>query len=816
MSKPRSKSNASIDDPLTLALAPPPNESDTERGERLQREAEAKRISDSIDEELKQEKAAWKKNKSLFKLLLLGQSESGKSTTLKNLQLTFAPQAWKTESTSWRAVIQLNLIRTVNIILDALANELSTSRPSSAAGSDAHSRISHAGSVQTSDHGSLLFTSKHALLKLRLAPLRHVENDLKQSLGAASTEVTSSDGSDDEQAVQSDRDDVGEMRSRSPGGADLFLRSNRSWREALHVQYRSSSKSRGKVDSGSAARLSGATEVIAGCCEDIQALWEDEVVRAMLRIRKIRVGDSSVFFLDNVERIASRGYEPSDDDIVRARLRTLGVQEYCLKFENPTEANRAAGKEWRIYDVGGSRSSRAAWLPYFDDANAVLFLAPISCFDEYLAEDAHVNRLEDSVLLWKSVIQSKLLSDCIIIHLHQKFREQHKELSPKSRRFYGYITSVIDTKATSTTLSSGCGRTVWRDPDGSFSSYCGTTHREAAALARAARRCKNCKTRPAYVESGKVHSFCGKRCAKEYRASDASERTPRSSPAPVETGILCKLAGCKALVHVGKDGFPGEFCSNKHRLDAIKAGKAEACLFCTKWPKAMVNGRLSDFCSKACSQDTLGAAPIILNIPNRHKAYASVSKQFTDGWRHPTSKPTVIKIWKIYGDKRHSDRFSRYKLAVERRTGLSNGNSRRRWHGTSRSCLLGDNEYNQDLCSARDCSLCSIIRSSFELAQAGNNTNFGRFGAGIYTSATSSKANDYVKENGGSPYRAALLNDVVLGKAKKLFTGDTSLTAPPQGYDSVIGEPGGDLNYDESIVYKNEAICPLFLIIYRN
>ena len=29
---------------------------------------------------------------------------------------------------------------------------------------------------------------------------------------------------------------------------------------------------------------------------------------------------------------------------------------------------------------------RAAWYPYFDDANAILFLAPISCFDELLAE----------------------------------------------------------------------------------------------------------------------------------------------------------------------------------------------------------------------------------------------------------------------------------------------------------------------------------------------------------------------------------------------------------------------------------------------
>jgi hypothetical protein len=60
-----------------------------------------------------------------------------------------------------------------------------------------------------------------------------------------------------------------------------------------------------------------------------------------------------------------------------------------------------------------------------------------------------------------------------------------------------------------------------------------------------------------------------------------------------------------------------------------------------------------------------------------------------------------------------------------------------------------------------------------------------------------------------------LLNDVVMGKTTKLTTTDESLTKPPGGHDSVIGEPGGDLNYDESIVYNNDAIRASFLIIYK-
>ncbi len=71
-----------------------------------------------------------------------------------------------------------------------------------------------------------------------------------------------------------------------------------------------------------------------------------------------------------------------------------------------------------------SCSQRAAWCSYFDDANAILFLAPISCFDELLAEDRRVNRLEDSFLLWKGIIQSKLLAKCIIVRTSLPLRCQ--------------------------------------------------------------------------------------------------------------------------------------------------------------------------------------------------------------------------------------------------------------------------------------------------------------------------------------------------------------------------------------------------------
>jgi pyridoxine/pyridoxamine 5'-phosphate oxidase len=64
-------------DPLTLACAPPADETPEQREARLHQEAEAKRVSDAIDDELKAERAELKKKKRIVKVLLLGQAESG-------------------------------------------------------------------------------------------------------------------------------------------------------------------------------------------------------------------------------------------------------------------------------------------------------------------------------------------------------------------------------------------------------------------------------------------------------------------------------------------------------------------------------------------------------------------------------------------------------------------------------------------------------------------------------------------------------------------------------------------------------------------
>lgn len=55
---------------------------------------------------------------------------------------------------------------------------------------------------------------------------------------------------------------------------------------------------------------------------------------------------------------------PVADDILTARLKTLGVVEHTFKLKAQNERQQV---DWKIFDVGGSRNQRQAWAPYFGD-----------------------------------------------------------------------------------------------------------------------------------------------------------------------------------------------------------------------------------------------------------------------------------------------------------------------------------------------------------------------------------------------------------------------------------------------------------------
>ncbi|KAJ3901071.1 hypothetical protein F5879DRAFT_970189 [Lentinula edodes] len=214
----------------------------------------------------------------------------------------------------------------------------------------------------------------------------------------------------------------------------------------------------------------------------------------------------------------------------------------------------------------------------------------------------------------------------------------------------------------------------------------------------------------------------------------------------------------------------------------------------------------------------------ILPLDSSDPNFIQVERLFSKGWRHSQkTKPVVRAVFKILSSDESLELYAIYRSQVQAFNLLTRfkkgSNEQLCFHGTRRSCALGDDSSQVFLCQSPECSICSIIRASFDVSKCGAAHSFKRFGRGIYTTSCSSKADDYyssgrsTRQHPGN-LRVLLLNRVVLGKPHNRRHNAPHMNQPPPGFHSVVGLPGVDLNYEETVVYHNDAIRPAYLVVY--
>lgn len=162
---------------------------------------------------------------------------------------------------------------------------------------------------------------------------------------------------------------------------------------------------------------------------------------------------SSFSYFESIDRISDPRFTPSDQDVLRSRVKTTGITETTFIIGDLT---------YRMFDVGGQRSERKKWIHCFENVTAIIFLVAISEYDQVLIEDETVvcilysnaryidiqwlltlicpslkNRMQEALTLFDSICNSRwFVKTSIILFLNKIDRFAEKlPVSPLSDYF---------------------------------------------------------------------------------------------------------------------------------------------------------------------------------------------------------------------------------------------------------------------------------------------------------------------------------------------------------------------------------------------
>ena len=147
--------------------------------------------------------------------------------------------------------------------------------------------------------------------------------------------------------------------------------------------------------------------------DSLKVLWLDSGVKECYgRSREYQLNDSAAYYLDALDRLCDSAYIPTEQDVLRTRVKTTGIIETKFEFKNLF---------FTLIDVGGQRSERKKWIHCFQDVTAIIFCVGMSAYDQLLAEDEETNRMLESLKLFESICNNPFFSKTsMILFLNKK------------------------------------------------------------------------------------------------------------------------------------------------------------------------------------------------------------------------------------------------------------------------------------------------------------------------------------------------------------------------------------------------------------
>lgn len=128
----------------------------------------------------------------------------------------------------------------------------------------------------------------------------------------------------------------------------------------------------------------------------------------------------TISYLQHQERLHSKNYAATDEDFLRAYVKTTGIHKTYLESHH---------MKYRVYDIGGDSAERRKWSYALDNVDCLVFVASLAAYGTYPGQQ-YWNDMRDSLTWFESLLNTATcLTTSTVVLLFNKadiFREKIK------------------------------------------------------------------------------------------------------------------------------------------------------------------------------------------------------------------------------------------------------------------------------------------------------------------------------------------------------------------------------------------------------
>ncbi|KAI9199719.1 guanine nucleotide binding protein, alpha subunit [Polychytrium aggregatum] len=172
-------------------------------------------------------------------------------------------------------------------------------------------------------------------------------------------------------------------------------------------------------------------QIPANIIQFLVGFWKNPGIQACFgQSTEFYLPDCCEHFLKNIASICHIDYNPSEQDVLQARIMTTTITQHTFMINKVP---------YQIIDVGGQRSERRKWFHYFDDVRAILFVAAVGSYDQNIIEDGQTNRMVEALTVFEQVANHPSLESTAILLFMNKIDLFNAKLADPNKSFKKYF-----------------------------------------------------------------------------------------------------------------------------------------------------------------------------------------------------------------------------------------------------------------------------------------------------------------------------------------------------------------------------------------